>query len=279
MKPAFLCVYIYKFEVKIYKQYNLENKFQIIKGHKMKKIVKPRLLLKAINKDYNEYDHIKSSKIGGIPYWPKSRDINELKEKEYCLIAQINLDEIDDQLLLSISKYYPTTGILQFFMNNCDEDYVFRTKVVYHNNYEEEHYIENEYGEFLINITKDMDNSNLPIQRNVLLSFKKASPDVFYIAEKESEYDKAEDKNNKMIEEQLVVSKLGGIPFIGQDGLSQEDFEDECEEISLLYLCYDCDYEDLEIHWGGDGEGSFLIKEKDLKNKNFEEVELNWSCG
>jgi len=245
----------------------------------MEQILKNRLVLKPIKEHQNEEKYIKASKIGGVPYWNSSKDASIITKDEYMLIAQLNLDEVEPGLLKAIHKDYPTTGILQFFIGNGEnvnrEDYMERFKVVHHESSELPHQLPVDYVEKCLNVLHE--DHGLPIMSNILVSLEDAEPDVILIAESNYEENEVESINNKMIDDQLVISKIGGIPFMCQSGIDVVNFDHEA--IPLLYLadCYDEDYK-LDIMWGDGGEGVFTLDKEALAKKDFNKVELYWDC-
>lgn len=246
----------------------------------MEQIIKNRLVLKPVKEHNNEEEYIRSSKIGGVPYWNSAKDVSIITEDDYMLIAQLNLDEVDSDLLKAIHTNYPTTGILQFFIGNGEDinhkDYMERFKVVYHENGNLPHQLPTSYTEKCLNVLNE--NHDLPIMKNTIVSLESAKPDVILIAESNYEENEVELINDEMIENQLVISKIGGIPFMCQSGIDVVDFD--YDSIPLLYLadCYDEDY-NLDIMWGDGGEGIFTIDKESLAKKYFNDVELYWECG
>lgn len=246
----------------------------------MEQILKNRLVLRPIKEHNNEDEYIRSSKIGGVPYWNSSKDASIITEDEYMLIAQINLDEVDPTLLKAIHKHYPTTGILQFFIGNAEEinrgDYTERFEVVYHESSELPHQLPKDYVEKCLNVLHE--HHGLPIMSNILVSLEDAKPDVILIAESNYEENEVESINDKMIEDQLITSKIGGIPFMCQSGIDVVNFDHD--SIPLLYLadCYDEDY-NLDVMWGDGGEGMFTIDKESLAKREFNNVEFYWECG
>lgn len=246
----------------------------------MEQILKNRLVLKPIKEHSNEKDYIKSSKIGGVPYWNSAKDVSIITEDDYMLIAQLNLDEVDSDLLKAIHKDYPTAGILQFFIGNGEninrKDYMERCMVIHHENSNLPHQLPTDYTEKCLNLLNE--NHDLPIMKNIIVSLESAKPDIILIAESSYEENEVESINDKMIDEQLIMSKIGGIPFMCQSGIDVVNFD--YDSIPLLYLadCYNEDY-NLDIMWGDGGEGLFTIDKDSLAQKDFNNVELYWECG
>lgn len=243
----------------------------------MKKKDRSTIILKPIKEHNNENEYIKSSKIGGVPYWNEEKDISLIKENLHMLIAQINLEEINPELLNNISEHYPQKGILQFFMADNSHDYEERLEVIHHENINLPPIMDKDYKDYCLKVLET--NHDLPIQRNILISLEEGEIDRLYIAENNEEEYVAEEKNYSIID-QLLLCKLGGIPYLGQYGLDTDYDEDS---ITLLYLASLEGIEglrekDLGIMWGDGGEGVFQIGIEDLKNKDFSKAEFYWSC-
>ena len=249
------------------------------------------------------------SKFGGIPYLPKDMEAPKNKEnKQLTLLAQINIEELPKNNIYPMEE-----GMLQFWILNDDVlglDYDTHLgdgfKVVYYKdidkNVTEEKVLE-KYKPY-----KDED-SYFPIEGEFSLSFKltdgycTASDDrfsKFFIEEiKNFEKEKGEEykeilekykKNNigynicydfyeifeedKNIGEKLFGAghKIGGYPDYTQNDIRNEEYE-------ILLLQIDSEEtEKNEIIWGDCGIANFFIREKDLKELNFEKVIYNWDC-
>lgn len=249
------------------------------------------------------------SKFGGIPYLPKDMEAPKNKEnKQLTLLAQINIEELPKNNIYPMEE-----GMLQFWILNDDVlglDYDTHLgdgfKVIYYKeidkNVTEEEILE-KYKPY-----KDED-SYFPIEGEFSLSFKltdgycTASDDrfsKFFIEEiKNFEKEKGEEykeilekykKNNigynicydfyeifeedKNIGEKLFGAghKIGGYPDYTQNDIRNEEYE-------ILLLQIDSEEtEKNEIIWGDCGIANFFIREKDLKELNFEKVIYNWDC-
>ncbi len=249
------------------------------------------------------------SKFGGIPYLPKDMEAPKNKEnKQLTLLAQINIEELPKNNIYPMEE-----GMLQFWILNDDVlglDYDTHLgdgfKVVYYKdidkNVTEEEVLE-KYKPY-----KDED-SYFPVEGEFSLSFKlidgycTASDDRFsklfikeiekFEKEKGKEYKEIFEKykkNNigynicydfyeifeedKNIGEKLFGAghKIGGYPDYTQNDIRNEEYE-------ILLLQIDSEEtEKNEIIWGDCGIANFFIREKDLKELNFEKVIYNWDC-
>uniref|UniRef100_UPI00260E7F1B YwqG family protein n=1 Tax=Fusobacterium sp. TaxID=68766 RepID=UPI00260E7F1B len=245
------------------------------------------------------------SKFGGLPYLPKDKEVPRDKEdRQYTLLAQINIEELPENNIYPMKK-----GILQFWILNDD---VFGLdfdnplgngyKVVYYDeidkNVTEEEVLE-KYKPY------EEDENYFPIDGEFSLKFElkdgyfsESNDDFNEIIDKEIEKFYLEnrekykeilkvynDKNDfdfwevldileedKEIEEKLFEAghKIGGYPNFTQNDINRHD---------ILLLQIDSEGTDEhEIMWGDCGIANFFIREKDLKELNFDEVIYNWDC-
>ena len=249
------------------------------------------------------------SKFGGVPYLPKDMEVPKNKENEQLtLLAQINIEELPKNNIYPMEE-----GMLQFWILNDDVlglDYDTHLgngfKVVYYKEIDKgvtEEEILEKYKPY-----KDED-SYFPIEGEFSLSFKltdgycTASDDRFsklfvkeiekFEKEKGEEYKeifKKYKKNNlgynicydfyeifeedKNLNDKLFGAghKIGGYP-----DYTQNDIRDEEYEILLLQIDSE-ETEKNEIIWGDCGIANFFIREKDLKELNFDKVIYNWDC-
>ena len=249
------------------------------------------------------------SKFGGVPYLPK--DVEAPKDKanrQLTLLAQINIEELPKNNIYPMKE-----GMLQFWILHDDVlglDYDTHLgngfKVVYYKEIDksvtEEEVLE-KYKPY-----KDED-SYFPVEGEFSLSFKltdgycTASDDRFsklFVKEIENfEKEKGEEykeifekyrKNNlgynicydfyeifeedKNLNDKLFGAghKIGGYP-----DYTQNDIRDEEYEILLLQIDSE-ETEKNEIIWGDCGIANFFIREKDLKELNFDRAIYNWDC-
>ena len=248
------------------------------------------------------------SKFGGVPYLPKNVEVPKNKKNEQLtLLAQINIEELPKNNIYPMEK-----GILQFWILNDDVlglDYDTHLgngfKVVYYKEIDksvtEEEVLE-KYKPY-----KDED-SYFPIEGEFSLSFKltdgyfsDSSVDFSEIVDREMKKFHIENKekykeilkvyDNKeylsywdiwdILEEDKEIGKklfeaghkIGGFP-----NFTQSDVR-EIGDYEILLLQIDSEgTEKNEIMWGDCGIANFFIREKDLKELNFEKVIYNWDC-
>lgn len=256
----------------------------------------------------DEKPNLFQSKFGGVPYLPKDKEVPKNKENEQLtLLAQINIDELPENNIYPMKE-----GILQFWILNDDIlglDYDTHLgdgyKIIYYKDIDksvtEEEVLE-KYKPY-----KDED-SYFPVEGEFSLSFKltdgyfsDSNDDFreivdremkkFYDENKEkySEILKIYDKENQLnyweiwdileedkeIEEKLFEAghKIGGFP-----NFTQSDIR-EVGDYEILLLQIDSDRtEKNEIMWGDCGIANFFIREKDLKELNFDKAIYNWDC-
>ena len=248
------------------------------------------------------------SKFGGVPYLPKDVKAPKNKENEQLtLLAQINIEELPKNNIYPMEE-----GILQFWILNDDIlglDYDTHLgdgfKVVYYKEIDksvtEEEVLE-KYKPY-----KDED-SYFPIEGEFSLSFKltdgyfsDSNDDFREIVDREMKKFHIENKekykeilkvyDNKeylsywdiwdILEEDKEIGKklfeaghkIGGFP-----NFTQSDVR-EIGDYEILLLQIDSEgTEKNEIMWGDCGVANFFIREKDLKELNFEKVIYKWDC-
>ena len=248
------------------------------------------------------------SKFGGVPYLPKDMEVPKNKEnKQLTLLAQINIEELPKNNIYPMEE-----GMLQFWILNDDVlglDYDTHLgngfKVVYYKEIDkgvtEEEVLE-KYKPY-----KDED-SYFPIEGEFSLSFKltdgyfsDSNDDFREIVDREMKKFHIENKekykeilkvyDNKeylsywdiwdILEEDKEIGKklfeaghkIGGFP-----NFTQSDVR-EIGDYEILLLQIDSEgTEKNEIMWGDCGVANFFIREKDLKELNFEKVIYKWDC-
>lgn len=256
----------------------------------------------------DEKPNLFQSKFGGVPYLPKDKEVPKNKENEQLtLLAQINIDELPENNIYPMEE-----GILQFWILNDDVlglDYDTHLgdgfKVVYYKEIDKS-VIEKEVLE-KYKPYKDED-SYFPIEGEFSLSFKltdgyfsDSNDDFREIVDREMKkfYDenkekysnilKIYDKENQLnyweiwdiLEEDKEIGeklfgaghKIGGFPDFTQSDIR------EVGDYEILLLQIDSDRtEKNEIMWGDCGIANFFIREKDLKELNFDRAIYNWDC-
>ena len=248
------------------------------------------------------------SKFGGVPYLPKNAGAPKNKENEQLtLLAQINIEELPKNNIYPMEE-----GILQFWILNDDVlglDYDTHLgngfKVVYYKEIDksvtEEEVLE-KYKPY-----KDED-SYFPVEGEFSLSFKltdgyfsDSNDDFSEIVDREMKKFHIENKekykeilkvyDNKeylsywdiwdILEEDKEIGKKlfeAGHKIGGYPNFTQSDIR-EIGDYDILLLQIDSEgTEKNEIMWGDCGIANFFIREKDLKELNFEKVIYNWDC-
>ena len=256
----------------------------------------------------DEKPNLFQSKFGGVPYLPKDKEVPKNKENEQLtLLAQINIDELPENNIYPMKE-----GILQFWILNDDIlglDYDTNLgdgyKIIYYKDIDKsvtEEEILEKYKPY-----KDED-SYFPVEGEFSLSFKltdgyfsDSNDDFREIVDRKMKkfYDENKDKyseilkiydkenqlnyweiwdileEDKKIEEKLFEAghKIGGFPDFTQSDIR------EVGDYEILLLQIDSDRtEKNEIMWGDCGIANFFIREKDLKELNFDRAIYNWDC-
>ena len=248
------------------------------------------------------------SKFGGIPYLPKDKETpKDKKERQFTLLAQINIEELPKNNIYPMKE-----GILQFWILNDDVlglDYDTNLgdgyKVVYYNKidksvteeevlekykpYEDEDSYFPVEGEFSLNFKLTdgyFSDSNDDFREIVNKEMKK-----FHLENKEKykeilkvygdkEYLSYWDIWDILEEDKEIGNKLfdGGHKIGGFPNFTQSDIR-ESGDYEILLLQIDSEgTEKNEIMWGDCGIANFFIREKDLKELNFDKVLYNWDC-
>lgn len=249
------------------------------------------------------------SKFGGLPYLPKDKEVPRDKEnRQFTLLAQINIEELPENNIYPMKE-----GILQFWILNddvygLDFDNLLGNgyKVVYYKEidksvteeeilekykpYEEdENYFPIE-GEFSLKFElrdgyfSDSNDDFREIvdeeMKKFYLENREKYPEILKVY-KDGEYLNYWDiwdilEEDKEIGEKLFEAghKIGGYP-----NFTQSDVRDLKAGYNILLLQIDSEGTDEhEIMWGYCGIANFFIREKDLKELNFDEVIYNWDC-
>ncbi len=256
------------------------------------------------------------SKMGGVPYFPKSMKYpvvlkGEHKGKPLCFLAQLNLGTLPK------IPGFPTEGILQFF-TGCDGDELCgmnydnqfdqnRFRVIYHEKVvtdASELYSEQDMPDF-------GEREYFPFKGEFLLTAEKAEP--MRISAYDFRFDKVvaaayneifggkvefvEDwsKTGKGINDfdaeladaintcDCEETRMGGYPYFTQDD-PRGDKKKYAKCTVLLFQSAsenggEEDNRDDQINWGDMGVATFFIDPKDLEKRDFSKVMFYWDCG
>ncbi|MGM9532484.1 YwqG family protein [Intestinibacter sp.] len=245
--------------------------------------------------------NLTDSKLGGIPYLPKDKELPVDKEgRQLKLLAQINLQDLQGM------EDLPSEGLLQFFVladecygldfdNSASQD-TFRViyyeeidksvkeeKVskIYNPYYEDEDEWFVFEGEFKMEfkITEEgMSFEDFRYDDIFVEKYNRKFPDepinaFFDIDEFDSDlYDKISRENDSG-----EGIKIGGYPFFTQEDPRGYDYNGH-DTLLLQIDTIDDDDEDIHIMWGDSGVGNFFVNAEDLKNRDFSNVLYNWDC-
>ena len=256
----------------------------------------------------DEKPNLFQSKFGGVPYLPKDKEVPKNKENEQLtLLAQINIDELPENNIYPMKE-----GILQFWILNDDIlglDYDTHLgdgfKVVYYKEIDKsvtEEEILEKYKPY-----KDED-SYFPIEGEFSLNFKltdgyfsDSNDDFREIVDREMKkfYDENKDKYSEILkiydkenqlnyweiwdileEDKKIGKKLfgAGHKIGGFPDFTQSDIREVGDYEILLLQIDSVGTEKNEIMWGDCGIANFFIREKDLKELNFDRAIYNWDC-
>lgn len=255
------------------------------------------------------------SKLGGVPYFPKSMEYPTVREGEYAgkplyFLAQLNF------AVLPKLPGFPSEGILQFFAG-CDGDDVYGIdfddgfnqntfRVIYHESIitdESKLYSKEDMPDF-----GDEDDP-YPFKGEFLLTAEKTDP--MGICETDFRFDKVVataynelfggeiigmwDKNGKglnQVDVQLYDAvfsrssfntRMGGYPFFTQE--DPRGYDEEYAKCTVMLFQSDSENGgesgnwDDEICWGDAGVANFFISPEDLEKCDFSHVLYNWDCG
>lgn len=219
-----------------------------------------------------------SSQLGGIPYLLKGQEFPQCDNEPLIFLAQINFDELQENNL----KEYPQQGMLQFFIKSEDFSYDFdrhfsKCKVIYHKeiDYNQQH---------LQSIDDIIEFENSPIIQPCRLNLSVVEEKGVFFKDYLS-FDKLKDMcqdilpkdfmNNEVLIKQItdyctpvsVPNKIGG-----QGHFICDDPRQSPTSKILLQLTSDGDY----MVWSYYGTCHFFIEEKDLRNRDFDNVTFTW---
>lgn len=235
---------------------------------------------------YDEFKDVFSSKIGGIPYWPKGKDYPTLNGKTAKLIFQLNIDEAKEKGIHFDKSipYFPLKGIIQFFFAFDDDMWGYpeteeSTLVIYHEDISVEHHLSEDI--IYINTTHD----DMPFDKSVKVEFKEkeellGTQDLYnhtlfknkglhFNLEDEDLYYDVEEADN-------AGSKIGGYAYFTQSDPLYYVGKDIPDDLILL-LQLDSE-DELHMMWGDCGVANWRISSEKLKNKDFSKIFFNWDC-
>ena len=241
---------------------------------------------------------ITDSKVMGLPYIPKDKDIPKTStEDQMLMIAQINCEDLKGL------KDFPEKGILQFFVLNDEDgllglDFDNQTvqdsfRVIYHEEIEE-FYDENElksiYNPYNFEesyITNDNESYKMNFE---LTSEKERFEDMFYHIFRKI----CKEKGLKQTQEDWLYRKLlnfmqysenyysqcDGFAFFTQD--DPREYNEEYKKFDTVLFQLNSEFDENTRNWkvciGDAGVINFFINRENLKNKDFSEILYNWDC-
>lgn len=255
------------------------------------------------------------SKLGGVPYFPKSMEYPTVRGGEHAgkplyFLAQLNFGELPKL------PGFPTEGILQFFAgclddysNGMDYDNGFDQngfRAIYHENIimdEAKLYSqkdmpdfskENEYfpfkGEFLL-IAEEAETVGISVcdfrcDKAVTAAYNELfGGDVVGMwGRGKGIYDVDKELLDAVCEvRNLTGTRMGGFPSFAQD--DPRGYNEEYGRCLITLFQSDSEnggekdnWEDM-ICWGDLGVANFFISPEDLAKRDFSHVLYNWDCG
>lgn len=240
---------------------------------------KNKLSIVPSDDTYDVENDIFTSKLGGIPYWPKGKDYPRLGGIEAKLMVQLNLDEMLKKVdIKKVYPCYPSTGILQFFLlddpllglGNGGES----TRVIYHPDTSVDHFLTEE--QFLMNLN----NGEFPYAASLKLDFNEADEILEFGDKTHTEFKELYDEYDKLISEGNEFhdsnsgSKIGGYAYFTQyDPFEGREIPDEM--VVLLQLDSNSD---LDLLIGDSGVASWRLEKTKLQNLDFSMVHYTWDC-
>ena len=291
-----------------YSAKTLEKLTQLLRELNAKVPPKPCIRLTPVREETTVFD----SKLGGVPYLPKSMEYPAVREgtlagRPLRLLAQLNFGTLPKL------PGFPDSGILQFFAG-CDGDDVVGVdfddyfnqngfRVIYHEQviadtsqlfsaadmpqFDPEDYAFPFKGEFLLKASEPQLCAVTPEDHQFapaviecynrlfggnIVAMWGGRPDV--------------KPGLRTVDEQLynalydsidsTGSRIGGYPFFTQDDPRYAERYSGCD--TLLFQLDSCYDGENEIIWGDSGVGAFFINSEDLLRREFSRVMYSWDC-
>lgn len=217
------------------------------------------------------------SKIGGLPYLPKTIDYPKNAEgRPLQFLAQINCSELPNH------PPFPTKGLLQFYIGddelfglNFDDFQLQDTfRVIYIADIEADEAILEDFdflpkfertplskGEFSMSFELSESPATISDKR-----FALQLGDDFFEQFGDNYHDILEEYNEAY---NAIGHKMGGYAHFTQEDPRTDD--------AILLFQLDSDA-DANILWGDMGVGNFFISKTDLEQLDFSKVWYNWDC-
>lgn len=227
------------------------------------------------------------SKVGGEPYLPLNADYPHNEEgRALVLLAQINFAELPE------NDVYPSTGILQFFIDVEDDLWGLNFEepqnqnnfrvIFYEQIFEDATQLAHEFP------LQDLDLDMNPVSGQYAVKFEASTQyismgdhefaqkifDPYGLEEEEVDGEDIYD----CYDETFSASghHLGGYPYFTQDDPRGND--ERFKDYILLFQLDSSGQDDVEILWGDCGVANFFIHPDDLKKRDFSKVMYNWDC-
>jgi uncharacterized protein YwqG len=230
---------------------------------------------------------IRSSKVGGDPYWPKQQKYPQDEQgKGLYLLAQVNCDDFEGL------DGYPESGMLQFFISEGgsygmelypkketllgDIQKMRGYRVIYHPSILEDDAL------LLSDFSFLNSDPDLPFTGKYAMAFEKSSelPGAIDYRFEQILGDAFSEADEEVLDELYDICDSTGHKIGGYAFFTQYDPRDSgTEEWELLLQIDTDDSGNADIMWGDAGVANFFIRKEDLKRKDFTKVWFSWDCG
>ncbi len=241
------------------------------------------------------------SKFGGVPYVAENDNYPLTAEGQpLMLLAQINFAQVHEQVQDNVSKPLPKNGLLQIFINSCDELYGLDFDNPYPNNDSYQvRFITDFSAKPLANVAElakqaigDIEEFYPPLIDEFKITFSKeygSATQSYEILEymraleeigvTEEDIFKSKEQESQCWDLMEVIAdnsghKLFGVPFFTQSDPRSKD----SEQILLLQIDSERINGEYRIIWGDVGVANFFITPQQLQNLEFDKLMYNWDC-
>lgn len=217
------------------------------------------------------------SKVFGVPYFSENMPFPTNEEGQPLkLLAQLNFEQMPPYL------NFPTTGILQFFIDPYDDLYGMDFddgtnqtgfRVIYHETIEpmlpEEDLPTYDVEELILPGTTEAKMTFTPKTQPISLVDFRAPALVGDVLE---DYDSWNDYIEAYYAQPL--HQIGGYSYFTQTDPREYDYQ----AYTTMLLQIDSQM-DIDLIWGDVGIANFFITPDDLRRRDFSRVLYNWDCG
>ncbi len=236
--------------------------------------------------DAHDRPHIGQSKIGGNPYLPLNADYPRNANGEpLTLLAQVNFAEMPPL------PNFPSSGLLQFFIDGTDYSYGMdfeyqsreNYRVVYHPEVTQD--LAQFCSDFAPFQAASLEEDALPMNGEYRIVFQDVVQQPITCSDFRNELTNDWEKRDTQILDVLFDQysgeghRIGGYPFFTQD--DPRAYLPHLQQHTILLLQLDSDSGDGDadkVLWGDAGVGNFFITPEDLQRRDFGNVLFTWDC-